>query len=127
MTQEEILEGNRLLADALKMDYQKPNTPIINKLDEMYIFDYRNNPIEFNQNWNLLMQAVEKINKMGVDNFGEPNFVIHSDQSFIYDGDTVEHFIKYVPENGKLIDAVFFTAVEFIKWLNDKKYGFKFH
>jgi len=77
--------------------------------------------LRYHSSWNQLMVVIEKISTLAINNFGVPDFVIHSDQTFIYDDDNNEWFINYVSKEGKLINAAYLTVVDFIKWYNTQE------
>lgn len=136
MTHEEIIEGNKLISIFLWGEQGNP----IDRYPEWYIGEdlpycdedgyYQNVgamlPItleiaQFHSSWDWLMPVVVKINTLAINNFGIPDFTIHSNQSFVYDSDSNEYFVNYIPQKGTLIDSIWLTVIEFIKWYNQNK------
>ena len=72
----------------------------------------------YDTSWDSLMPVVEKINTLGIDDFGEPNFIIHAEKVFVCNNDNTEYFVSYTSKDDKLINAVWLTVIEFIKFLS---------
>lgn len=121
MTQEEIIEGNKLIAefdgykfvndDSLAYPngyYYYPNDGCGNSLKELEEFEY-------NSSWDWLMPVIEKIEKTGCC------------ASIINNGCNIKTFIS--GDNGfnlnacdfeSKIQTVYAVVVEYIKWYNKK-------
>lgn len=116
MSKQEILEGNKIIAEFMGLINYKGTTQDLCE----YPWKGVNKRLKYHSSWDWLMSVVEKINTLGIDNFGNPCFTIFSNKALVYDNDSNGHFINYTPDDGKLIDAVWLTVVEFIKWYNKR-------
>lgn len=125
MTQEEILEGNKLIAEfmgAEKVDKhpQSKSTVVTFKLGKTTIVSSLGN-FKFHSSWDWLMPIVEKIQHM--DNKFEVNidFQIHLMGAVELHINHKRVFGMTAFEPGTLINAVYEGVVEFIKWYNKQK------
>lgn len=74
---------------------------------------------KYTTSWDWLMPVVEKINTLGIDNFGQPCFVIHPNEAMICAGELKDvRFSDRTEIHGTLIICVYNVAVQFIKWYN---------
>lgn len=126
MTQEEIIEGNKLIAEFSgavwdKDDYGDYGFRFGKESirPPRCIWGYCPDAMKYHSSWDWLMPVVEKINDMVIDNFGQPCFVLHPSQCFITNNDKDPLFISYVETSGSLILSAWNTVVQFIKWHNE--------
>lgn len=105
MTKEEILKGNKLIAEFM----MKGNS-------EIYIPEYHHS-------WNWLMPVVEKIQHLEGNNKISVNidFQIHLLGAVELWLDNKRVFGMTAFEVGTLIDAVYEGVIQFIKWYNKEK------
>lgn len=112
LTKEQIFEGNKLIAEFLggsvdnKTFFYGKNK---NYNDEIELKVYNINNAKFHSDWNWLMLVVEKIE------VSSGNFVICLNTCEINAG----KFDCYLIEADSKIEAVWSSAVEFIKWYNE--------
>ncbi len=116
MTKEEILEGNKLIAQFLGLT-------IIT--DEISLFDTNYKPLaKYHESWNDLMPVVEKIESTRdyyVKIYGNQAYVqckVMADTTIL----TSQKYVAgsaYTEENTKLSNT-WSAIVEFIKWYNEK-------
>lgn len=115
MTQQEILENNKLIAEFLGLTITT---------DGISLFDTNYKPLaKYHESWNDLMPVVEKIQSTWRN---EDIFVvtIKSKHCLI----TLEKFLykpldiaySSVKMNEPLINAVWHAVIEFIKWYNEE-------
>lgn len=112
MTKEEILEGNKLIAQFLGLT-------IIT--DEISLFDTNYKPLaKYHESWNDLMPVVEKIEKTNRYNEYYPDTVtIWKDCCKISDGNNGNELVCVYSGTTK-IAAVWLAVVEYIKFYNEK-------
>jgi hypothetical protein len=91
------------------------NEPCLKFTDEC-----RDWEMEYHKSWGWIMPVVEKINTVSVDNFGELYVVIHPTHCTVREGDGNDLIVKHT-DSGLLLDAVYLTIVEFVKWYNEHK------
>lgn len=102
MTQQEILEGNLLIADFMGIDEFVKSTFLVDG----------SSVLTYNSSWGALMPVVEKIERIGYEVW------IKANSCWIYGYPETE--ITHIMDNPK-IEAVWLAVVEFIKWYNKKK------
>jgi len=74
------------------------------------------------QDWNDLMQVVEKIKTCKHPHYYGFGFTMFNDTvQFNADNIKVKQFNKYWKENGSMLIPVYKAVVEFIKWYNENK------
>lgn len=131
MTQEELLEGHKLIADFMypqrdkrRKDYPFPFTVIevvpaediigYGKVSEGEIKHFSGSPnmMEYNLSWNWLMPVVEKIEKLGY------RVTIQGLNCWI---DTHKGAIFGTDKKNSKRNSVYIAVVEFIKWYNQNK------
>ena len=122
MKQEEIIEGNRLIAEfyMVKSDWEERFAFVGNPQKW-----YRVSDLKFHEEWNWLMPVVEKIE----DN-GHKTVLAISDFSFKYYQNiitgtplmktTIDNPSKVMGQSNIKIEAVWIAAVGFIKWHNQR-------
>lgn len=121
MTNEEILEGNKIIAQFLTTNKDNPDS------DEFYLPQHYEdngddwvyeNDLMFHKSWNWLMPVITKIHKLGYVTvfYGNHCEIIDKDLfTHKYDGEGFN--VEYYSESeDKLIDAVWNCVVEFVKW-----------
>lgn len=115
MTQEEILEGNKLIAEFMGYDYFKnhyihrdSNTPIGNMFTE--------DKIQYHSSFDWLMPVVEKIEALGYSVF------IQNDCCWlrVARAGMKIPIITHLSDNK--ITSTYKAVIEFIKWYNHQKY-----
>lgn len=128
MTQQEILEGNKLIVQFMCVknvrEYQTKRNPNIIDLviaeDEDGYIDYVEgiNYILYHSDWNQLMPVVEKIESLGT------GYVMMENNKceivITLDNQGKKHFSNRFIQNTKL-ESVYEGVVEFIKWYNENK------
>ena len=109
MTQEQIIEGNKSIDEF--MDNWLTNR------------GFSETELNYNSDWNCLMEVVEKINEM-TDEFGN-QYDFHISNGYVwvdphiggrifFSGNEIGH------REEPMIQKVFRGVVEFIKWYNDE-------
>jgi hypothetical protein len=99
MTQEEILEGNKLIAEFMGLP-----------VHEEYFRGI--DACKYHSDWNLLMPIVEKIESLGY------SFEIELFSCYVIDSKTLSTIIE-CHYNSK-IKSTYQAVVEFIKWYNQQ-------
>jgi hypothetical protein len=112
MTEQEILEGNKLIAEFMGYKYFPNNS--LNGIKGVYEKEGKSlmliTDFTYHSSWDWLMPVVEKIGSLECVYHWEltqNTFTIYSDEDF-------QHF-------GTDIERVCTTIIEFIKWYNDVK------
>lgn len=119
MTQEQIIEGNKTIAEF--MGTKEDETRYFHESSE-YFFEACE--LEYHFSWDWLMPVVEKIedieNESGGNSF---QVAIYEDEVKIYDRRTTPWSeVVNIPANGEGKKANAYKAVvEFIKWYNESK------
>ncbi len=111
MTNKEIFDGNRLIADFMQREYLTP------KEGDTLLFDYRSNTVDYDSDWSDIMPVAYKIAHM--NNW---NFSISLDEAVIYDDD-YKHTAsgrRFAYKSSDWIMAVWVTVVEFVKYYNSQ-------
>ena len=129
MTETEILEGNKLIAEFMGISKQDTFA------GKRYIYCIYNNKystqLHFNESWDWLMPVVEKIENL---EFGKWYMHIQGNTVDIEDGNegiglwdfhinNEDPDFSLFPSNKKLksVEAVYIAVVEFIKWYNNER------
>lgn len=133
MTQKEILEGNKLIADFMEVknvreySFNRKIKCLIITEDDGYIdFVEGMNILSYHDNWNRLMSVVEKIESIEDCEKSNFQFSILSDNECEIFGKYIDYqhprfsYLNCVKENSK-IKSVYKAAVDFIKWYNENK------
>lgn len=116
MKEQEIIEGNKLIAEFLGWKILKGSNRMSVYMDALYQDD-----LNYHSSWNWLMPVVEKIEALCNTDY---------DTSVVYIADiscTIEvrinNSLEYSKEinSDKKINATFKSVVEFIKWYNEQK------
>lgn len=125
MKQEEIIEGNKLIAKFITIGidddgYHYFDHPIMFESKPSYFKNFR-----FHESWDWLMPVVSKIMKLGYhvvfemkSSWDESTFSIYSLKC---GNELIDPYIAmedYSPDN--LLEYVWFSVVEFIKWYNER-------
>jgi len=112
MTQEQIIEGNKLIAEFMGNEKVNRNTS-----DDVYLHYYK-----YHYSWDWLMSSWLKILKWGVDEHG-----VQWTQELTQDGvfisanrNTKCKFSVFAFRGAIEIKDVWYLVVEFIKWYNSK-------
>lgn len=115
MKQEEIIEGNKLIQEFMKVDAFEYDSWKVNQLTEGL----------YHSSWGWLMPVVSKIMELGYhivfemkSNWDESTFSIYNPE---YGNELIDPYIAmedYSPDN--LLEYVWFSVVEFIKWYNER-------
>lgn len=105
MTTEEILEGNKLIAEFMKLDYSDAPSDGTCNSDESYL--------KYHYDWNWLMPVVEKIENTIVDNI-ELSTQIEGSSCVVLG----THIFC---ESDTKIEATWLAVVKFIKWYNQNR------
>jgi hypothetical protein len=127
MTQEEILEGNKLIAefvgfknhdsDTIETDNEIFMIPTDVKNGEVnslgYLYSY--NELLFNRDWNWLMAVVNKIETIEFNIWGKLSMSVN--RVYIQEFWGVEGIKGYGQSKTK-IEATYKAVIEFIKWYN---------
>lgn len=118
MTNEEIIEGNKLIAEFMGIKLIKGINTYTGK--EYYYFnnanmqDFEELP-DYNTDWNVLMAVVQKIEHLPMVS----DITINSVGTFIYCSEIPKHFF---PIETTKIESIWDAVVEFIKWYNKNKH-----
>lgn len=126
MTQEEIIEGNKLIAVfiGLKEKGFGRNMHFVDKNGKIIAMSYL---LQYHTSWDWLMPVVEKIESLGLEILDECNlwyFQINKQEVFINmsgilnNGNKFE-LNKYIESETKK-EAIYKAVVEFIKWFNQQ-------
>lgn len=134
MTQEEIIEGNKLIAEFMELEFSKvakglPDIKYRHRFTQHGFYDETHEGmLLFHSSWDWLMPIVEKIENIFILHKYSVTIAIESDIPVII---TV-HFYQSDPTKQRLykqfrgispnrIEAVYKTVVEFIKWYNKQE------
>lgn len=120
MTQEEIIEGNKLIAfSVFSEDDIRDWVNDIGKPSDKFCLT----TLKYHSSWDWLMPVVSKITKLGYEivfemksNWDESTFSIYNPER---GNELIDPYIAmedYSPDN--LLEYVWFSIVEFIKWYN---------
>lgn len=115
MTQEQIIEGNKLIANFMhsKGEVQAYCWYEGNPSTSTYIM-YTEHSAKFHKSWDWLMPVVKKIEDMRF------TFCITKDASFIRREH--DYWETTTTKTGSKIEIVWELVVEFIKWRNQQKH-----
>jgi hypothetical protein len=114
MKTEEIMAGNRLLADF--MGFQQTSIGWFDNDGVLSIAgDNTFDELRFKESWDWLMPVVEKIESIE-DNFGGQRFNVQIEQCFccIIENRTSHDIVIF--DSDTKMEAVFAACVEFAKW-----------
>ena len=118
MTTEEIVEGNRLIAEFMGYK-QRENGGLFwgnDGLGGLYPKD-----LKYHSSWDWLMPVVEKIQHLEDELPVKIDFQIHLLGAVELYIDYKRVFAMTAFEPGTLINAVYEAILEFIKWYNENK------
>ena len=132
MSEQEILEGNKLIAQFMGYKYipfdeTKPkNSPvgwwkdnrvgIINKIEKNYLCR-KHTDLNYYSSWNWLMPVVEKIDDMKDVRVNDITIGVTS--TIIYARSKTNSFFKQQNHSGETrIERTYNAVIEFIKWYN---------
>lgn len=138
MTNDEILEGNKLIAEFFNNEYVDENRWISNNqlglirvynFKELNLFNQDERNLKFHLFWDWLMPVVNKIELLDYLNLNVYSAVKfrrfnHVDTFWVIDGisDCGDNKVKisnFISNHGKNeIDTLYATITEFIKWHN---------
>ncbi|NTW33877.1 MAG: hypothetical protein HGB12_14890 [Bacteroidetes bacterium] len=110
MTNQEIFEGNKLIAEFMEFPYNDSEQFIIS----YYYLEDRPGTIddlEYNSSWEWLMPVVEKCEKIPVCNKGGFAFIING---------TLCAWDCYTFIEKTKLEAVYKAVIAYIKWYNEK-------
>jgi hypothetical protein len=112
MTQEEILKGNRLIADFMEVDYSGKFQYIARV---GYTVSLSEEHLQYNSSWDWLIPVFQKIEKLGY------GWSIVEGEIDIYSSgyQWITHSREIVDENTTLIEAAFKCCVDFIEKCNN--------
>lgn len=125
-TQNEIIEGNKLIAEFMGMKKGHPDADerrwkndwfesLISAGNEFETRGRHSEPLKFDSSWDWLMPVVGKIESLGYwVNFIDGDVFIYQNVNLIIPNPI--HFADY-----KKIDICWIAVVEFIKWYNNNK------
>jgi len=125
MTQEEIIEGNKLIAKFIGFYFRNESTcqPIHGWITGLSTMTY--NPdfyLKFHSSWDWLMPVVEKINNMNASisiNPANVSITTHVIGHILQDDSYHKYyFFKPSGDNYTPIEATWNAVVDFIKWYN---------
>jgi len=102
MTNEEIIEGNKLIAEFIGWDLSNKSITLINRL-------------EFNSSWDWLTSVVEKIEQLN-----HPVY-IHGNTCTIYEHVGKDHGWEIECVYPTKIEATYNAVIKFIEWYNKNK------
>lgn len=121
MNQQSTYEGNKLIAEFLKI----PKCQLCPEEDHCGRYTYGPgihyfpHEMSYHTSWDWLMPVVEKINS-----FPDYGIVFFKSVCHVNDYDTLL-FETNVGKDGKLIDAIYEAVVQFIKYYTQKEIGNK--
>ena len=110
MTQEQIIEGNKLIGEFMKIKINHAGKGDLYKCPATGL-STSDKELEYHSSWDWLMSVVEKIESMGYDVF------INGLYCRITDCGMSDFELESGEVNTK-IEAIWFTVIEFIKWYN---------
>ena len=113
-----IIENNKLIAEFLvnnEGNLVKIRDGVYSTIDENEVpdDDLTINDLKYHEDWNWLMEVVEKIESLGNDILITSNYI-----QITYDKG--EKFITIELEGNIKIFAVYNACIEFIKWYNEQ-------
>jgi hypothetical protein len=118
MKREEILNGNKLIAEFMGIKYDE------NKYShESSEFYFEDSELEYHFSWDWLMPVVEKIEKLDngiyqVDILQEGCKIMVRCKNF---NSPIDKTVSKMPEGIRKIESVYLAVIEFIKWYNENK------
>jgi hypothetical protein len=119
MTQEEIIEGNKLIAEFMGLHFHK-----IGWVDKYHIDgNYESIILDYNWSWDWLMPVVEKIYKLPSTNeYYGFSFVMHNSTfRFGIDNRNEQGLTLHTSKKDEpFILGTWLAVIEFIKWYNLK-------
>lgn len=133
MTQKEILEGNKLIAVFMGLEleeilfgkyvYAREEFKDVHKLNTYYTEFYEPNELLYDFSWDWLMPVVEKICRLRVGD-GKDFIDFSYPRTFgMLNTKTDEIMVRLngfsLKEASTLIEALWKSIVEFIKWYNE--------
>ena len=134
MSEQGIIEGNKLIAEFMELGWETIKEVCISNLKKYGHRnpDYLNNPMYWNcyhSSWDWLMPVVEKIEYLYATDYILPRFEINSHTcSFSVGYPKFKKYKQWIcgcynssPEKEKRntkIEAAYYICVEFIKWYN---------
>lgn len=108
MEQNEIIEGNRIIAEFMGWVHHE---------DKAYD-DYEMSQLRYHNSWDKLMPVVEKINTLAIDNVGEVGVYIKPFACYVAEDEHHPITMSTVANHPVLIEIVWITIVTFIRWYN---------
>ena len=138
MTDKEIIEGNKLIAEFMGIkevqssyDSYGQLTPIWYTKNDVFksnVYSVPNKSFaeflkkaKYSSSWDWLMPVVEKINKDYVFDVSRNYVRIYDINDYNEQDDTIYVIYQFLCDDKKLIDLVWLGVVEFIKWYNKNK------
>lgn len=76
--------------------------------------------LEYHKSWDWLMQVAHKVNSEGIDNYGQPGFVVYGHAYTYVDVDGDQKFVQNntTKEDRDPLEMAWCTLVDFVKWRN---------
>lgn len=123
MTEAEIIEGNKLIAEFMEYEHCTDPDHASNKCYSVpYAKGYhRLNQMQHHSSWDWLMPVVEKINTISIQNYGEMGVYIKPFTCYIGSDETDPVIITTFGNYPKLIEMVWSAVVTFIRWYNQNQ------
>jgi hypothetical protein len=110
MTNEQIIEGNKLIAIFMAAKYNE-------RLDLVYLEGkpsmYSINELKYHTSWDWLMPVVEKI-----EGIGDYHVSIGMFSCYVSEGVFIDEWVHIESDSDSKIKAVWLAVIEFIKWHN---------
>ena len=126
MTKEEIVDGNRLIAEFMGKKLQKGNfwSKMLGYADEFIIINgepkWSLSDIPYNSSYDWLMPVVEKIEKLGISTnihyFAGIKKHSYGMTTITYDSICSEYDLTNYSDSK--IEAIYNSVIKFIKWYN---------
>ena len=123
---QETIDGNRLIAEFMGFSRTVTLRKGVYKVPEGQELLYKAwhlhiDNMPYHTSWDWLMPVVERINTIAIDNYGETNVMIQSNQCRI--GETWDDSVVITTKANHpvLIEMVYMAIVTFIKWYEAQK------
>lgn len=128
MEQQEIIEGNKLIAEFMGAEVLSPKTKFTYydfgdnwSETNSYVFQQKihDNMLKYHSSWDWLIPIIDKIELIE-----DSKYVVQiaADRCTIFEWNDSENIVKFnVMHTGEKITATYKCIIEFIKWYNNGK------
>lgn len=115
MTEQEILEGNILIAGFMKLPLWE-STTVYNDFTRSFAYE-----LKYHSSFDSLVSVIEKINNTAINNYGEMGVYITPCSCMIGEDDVNPVTMTIIANHGTLIKMVYAAVLSFIQWFNTVK------